>query len=54
MCGIVGIADHFRREQLPLAVNAINAGATHHGPDDEGSLVGDNFAFTSIVGPIFS
>jgi len=45
MCGIVGIAGHLRRERLALAVNAMNAAVTHRGPDDEGSWVGDNFAF---------
>src|SRR5215475_7963127 len=45
MCGIVGIAGRLRREQLLTAVNAMNVAVAHRGPDDEGTWVGENFAF---------
>ena len=45
MCGIVGIAGRLDREQLEAAVNAMNGALTHRGPDDEGTWIGENFAF---------
>jgi asparagine synthase (glutamine-hydrolysing) len=45
MCGIVGIAGHLKREALARVVNAMNNAITHRGPDDEGSWVGEDFAF---------
>jgi asparagine synthase (glutamine-hydrolysing) len=45
MCGIVGIAGRLNREQLTAAVSAMTAAVTHRGPDDEGTWVGEEFAF---------
>lgn len=45
MCGIVGIAGRLRRERLTAVVDAMNAALSHRGPDDEGTWVGENFAF---------
>ncbi len=45
MCGIVGIAGRFGRDQLKLAVHSMTAAVAHRGPDDEGVWVGENFAF---------
>jgi asparagine synthase (glutamine-hydrolysing) len=45
MCGIVGIAGRFSREQLGSTVKAMTDAIAHRGPDDEGSWVGDGFAF---------
>jgi asparagine synthase (glutamine-hydrolysing) len=45
MCGIVGIAGRFGREQLQVEVRAMTDAIVHRGPDDVGTWVGDNFAF---------
>jgi asparagine synthase (glutamine-hydrolysing) len=45
MCGIVGVAGRFSREQLGSTVKAMTDAIVHRGPDDEGSWVGDGFAF---------
>src|SRR5262245_38080456 len=45
MCGIVGVAGRLDREQLEAAVKAMNDTLTHRGPDDQGTWVGENFAF---------
>ena len=45
MCGIAGVAGRFSREQLAATVRAMNDAIAHRGPDDEGTWVGDNFAF---------
>jgi asparagine synthase (glutamine-hydrolysing) len=45
MCGIVGVAGRFSREQLGSTVKAMTDAIAHRGPDDEGSWVGDGFAF---------
>src|SRR4029450_13958801 len=56
MCGIVGVAGRFRREELKSTVKAMTDAITHRGPDDEGSWVGDGFAFgmrrLSIIDPV--
>ena len=45
MCGIVGAGGSIGRERLAAAITAMNAAVAHRGPDDEGTWVGDNFAF---------
>src|SRR5215470_12456607 len=45
MCGIVGIAGRLRRDELSSTVTAMSAAVAHRGPDDEGTWVGDGFAF---------
>jgi asparagine synthase (glutamine-hydrolysing) len=45
MCGIVGLAGRLSRERLTAEVEAMNAAVAHRGPDDEGTWVGENFAF---------
>src|SRR5215510_11175284 len=45
MCGIVGIAGRLRRDKLSSTVTAMSAAVAHRGPDDEGTWVGDGFAF---------
>src|SRR5215467_10861955 len=45
MCGIVGIAGRLDRGQLHAAVDAMDGALTHRGPDDEGTWIGENFAF---------
>src|SRR5437773_479993 len=45
MCGIAGLAGRFSRDQLGSTVTAMTKAIAHRGPDDEGSWVGDGFAF---------
>jgi asparagine synthase (glutamine-hydrolysing) len=45
MCGIVGIAAPFSREDLASTVAAMTGAIAHRGPDDEGAWVGTHFAF---------
>ena len=45
MCGIVGVAGPHSRQRLTAAVTAMNNALVHRGPDDEGTWVGDQFAF---------
>lgn len=45
MCGIVGVGGKLRREQMQTVVERMNSAVAHRGPDDEGSWVGENFAF---------
>jgi asparagine synthase (glutamine-hydrolysing) len=45
MCGIAGVAGRFSRERLGIAIQSMTDAIAHRGPDDEGSWVGDNFAF---------
>src|SRR5262250_1477793 len=45
MCGIVGIAGRLRRDELSSTVTAMSAAVAHRGPVDEGTWVGDGFAF---------
>src|SRR5262245_49041315 len=45
MCGIVGIAGDYDRQQLMAEIRAMNAAIAHRGPDEEGVWVGEKFAF---------
>src|SRR5262245_16893452 len=45
MCGIVGIAGRLDTDRLAAIVRAMNAAVVHRGPDDEGTWVGEEFAF---------
>jgi asparagine synthase (glutamine-hydrolysing) len=45
MCGIVGIAGKLPRDKLYAAISRMNASLSHRGPDDQGSWVGEHFAF---------
>src|SRR5215475_6842901 len=45
MCGIVGIAGRFSRQQLASEIKAMNSALADRGPDDEGTWVGENFGF---------
>src|SRR5215475_12536027 len=45
MCGIVGIAGRFSRQQLASEIKAMNSALADRGPDDEGTWVGEHFAF---------
>jgi asparagine synthase (glutamine-hydrolysing) len=45
MCGIVGIAGSFSREQCTEILRKMNAAIVHRGPDDEGIWAEDGFGF---------
>jgi asparagine synthase (glutamine-hydrolysing) len=45
MCGIVGIAGSFSREQCVEILRKMNAAIVHRGPDDEGIWAEDGFGF---------
>lgn len=45
MCGIVGIAGPFSREQCTEILRKMNAAIVHRGPDDEGLWAEDGFGF---------
>jgi asparagine synthase (glutamine-hydrolysing) len=45
MCGIAGIAGNLPADQLRMNVQAMIDALAHRGPDDEGSWVGEGFAF---------
>jgi asparagine synthase (glutamine-hydrolysing) len=45
MCGIVGIAGSFSREQCLEILRKMNAAIEHRGPDDEGYWAEDGFGF---------
>jgi asparagine synthase (glutamine-hydrolysing) len=45
MCGIVGIAGSFSREQCLEILRKMNAAIVHRGPDDEGFWAEDGFGF---------
>ena len=45
MCGIVGIAGSFSREQCADILRRMNAAIVHRGPDDEGQWSEDGFGF---------
>lgn len=45
MCGIVGIAGEFSREECLRAIGRMNDSIFHRGPDDDGVWAEDNFGF---------
>jgi asparagine synthase (glutamine-hydrolysing) len=45
MCGIVGVGGKLSRDKLHAVVARMSTAVAHRGPDDEGSWVGENFAF---------
>lgn len=45
MCGIVGIAGNFSREEGLAVVGRMNDSIAHRGPDDEGAWATNGFAF---------
>jgi len=45
MCGIVGVGGRLKRDQMLAVIGRMKSAVTHRGPDDEGSWVGENFAF---------
>src|SRR5687768_5237631 len=55
MCGIVGIAGSFSREQCVEILLKMNSAIVHRGPDDEGIWAEDGFGFAmrrlSIIDP---
>lgn len=45
MCGIVGVAGEFSREECLSIVEKMNGAIVHRGPDDEGAWAEDGFGF---------
>ncbi len=45
MCGIVGVAGDFSREEASEIVRRMNESIIHRGPDDEGAWAADGFGF---------
>src|SRR5262249_23960609 len=45
MCGIVGIGGRLSQDRLATQITAMNQTLAHRGPDEDGTWVGENFAF---------